>query len=197
MEIVIAIAGILRNLVRIGVGVVVVILAIIALLDWMVRSRKVNAFHPIARFLRQTVGPILIPVERRVVGAGGLPSAAPLWALAFSIIAGIVIITIIDFVIGQLLGAWMAMRGGPRGIYEILVRWTFTILQVALVIRVLTSWLPISPYSKWIRWVFPLTEPILSPLRQFVPRLGMFDITPIVAFFLLRFLEWVMLSFRF
>ncbi len=30
-----------------------------------------------------------------------------------------------------------------------------------------------------------ITEPILSPIRQYVPRLGMLDLTPMVAIILL------------
>ena len=43
--------------------------------------------------------------------------------------------------------------------------------------------------SRWVRWSFVLTEPILRPLRKIIPPLGMIDITPIVAYFLLRLLQ--------
>jgi YggT family protein len=33
-----------------------------------------------------------------------------------------------------------------------------------------------------------ITEPILAPLRRIVPRIGMIDITPLVAIILLQFL---------
>lgn len=196
MEFVLGLGEIIRQVVRIGVGLIVLILAVIAILDWMVRKYRVNAFHPLATFLRRTVAPILKPVERSVVRAGGLPTAAPLWTLAFAIIAGIVIITLTDMVIQQIASIWFGLRGGPRGIYLVLVRWTFSILQIAIIIRVLSSWVPISPYSRFMRLVYSLTEPILGPLRQFVPRLGFFDITPIIAFFLLRLLESVFMNFR-
>jgi YggT family protein len=46
-----------------------------------------------------------------------------------------------------------------------------------------------------------VTEPILAPLRRVVPRIGMIDITPIVAIFLMNFvsqvLQQVLLSARF
>ena len=60
---------------------------------------------------------------------------------------------------------------------------------LALIVRVLASWLPISPYSIWIRWSYPLTNWILNPLRRIIPPLGMMDITPIVAYLLLA---WVL-----
>ncbi len=66
-------------------------------------------------------------------------------------------------------------------------------LQFAIIVVVIVSWLPISPFSPWVRWAFALTEPILRPLRQIVPRIGMIDITPIVAYFLLAILESALL----
>ena len=49
-----------------------------------------------------------------------------------------------------------------------------------------------------MRVLMDITEPILSPLRRIVPRLGMLDITPLVAILLLsaaeRLLESVILN---
>jgi YggT family protein len=64
-----------------------------------------------------------------------------------------------------------------------------TVLSYAIIIRALISWFPIAPTSPIIRILDDVTEPILSPLRRIVPRLGMMDITPIVALVLLRLLE--------
>jgi YggT family protein len=36
-----------------------------------------------------------------------------------------------------------------------------------------------------MRFVFHVTEPLLGPLRRTVPAVGMFDISPIVAFLIL------------
>jgi len=54
---------------------------------------------------------------------------------------------------------------------------------------VISSWLPISPYSAWVNWSYRLSEPILSPLRRVVPVLAGLDITPIVAYILLGIIE--------
>jgi YggT family protein len=71
----------------------------------------------------------------------------------------------------------------------ILVSWAFSLLRLALLVRVLASWFPISPFSKWIRWSFVLTEWMIVPLRRIIPRLGMFDLTPLIAWFLLNLLQ--------
>lgn len=67
----------------------------------------------------------------------------------------------------------------------------FNVLIIAILIDALISWFPIAPDSPIVRILDDITEPILAPLRQVVPRLGMFDITPIVAMFLLEILQGV------
>jgi YggT family protein len=165
------------------------VFAAICVLDWAVRTRKISPFNAIARFCRSTVDPIIAPVERSVVRAGGTPAAAPLWALAVIVIGGILLLTLLDMVRLEVVKTILASNQGAAGIYHLLVSWTFTILKTAIVVRVISSWLPISPYSKWVRWSYQLSEPMLAPLRRFVPALGGLDITPILAYILLSIIE--------
>lgn len=168
---------------------VAVVFAAICGLDWAVRTRKISPFNAIARFCRSTVDPIIAPVERSVVRAGGTPAAAPLWALAVIVIGGILLLTLLDMVRLEVVKSIIASNQGAAGIYHLLVSWTFTILKTAIIVRVISSWLPISPYSKWVRWSYQLSEPMLAPLRRFVPVLGGLDITPILAYILLSIIE--------
>lgn len=169
-------------------------LAVVFGIDWLVRTRRINPFNPVARFFRGSVDPLLAPVERRVVSAGGMPSSAPWWALVVVVVGGIVLISLLGFVRNQLIGIAFAAEQGPRGILRLLVSLTFSVLQLALFIRVISSWFRISPYSPWIRWTFQITEPILAPLRRVIPSVGMIDITPIIAYFILSLLSSVILS---
>lgn len=167
----------------------VIIIAIVLLVDWLARTRRLNPFHPLARGVRRVVDPLLLPIERRVVRAGGLPSSAPIWALVGAVILGVILVSAIDWLLGSLVAVSIALASGPMGLFVLLVRLTFGVLQLALLIVVIVSWLPISPYSPWVRWAFALTEPILRPLRQILPTLGALDISPLVAYFVLSFLE--------
>ena len=160
--------------------------------SYAVRTRKLQPFSPLARFIRERIDPWLIaPMERRLLRAGGTPYAAPWWALAAVIIGGLLMISGLAFLRDQL--ALLAYATQSGSILFVLVRWTFGILQVALFARVISSWVGGSPYSKWWRWSFVLTEPILAPLRRIVPTIGMFDITIIIAYFGLQLLERVIL----
>lgn len=71
----------------------------------------------------------------------------------------------------------------------------FNILSLAILARVLLSWVRVNPFNPIVSLLDQITEPILSPLRRVIPAIGMIDITPIVALFLLRFLQQILLSF--
>jgi YggT family protein len=171
---------------------IAVVLAAICALDWAVRTRKISPFNAIARFCRSTVDPLIAPIERKVVKAGGTPASAPLWALAAVVVGGILLLSFVDVLRTQVVLSSLAAQNGSAGIFHLLVSWTFWILKAALIVRVISSWFPISPYSGWIRWSYALSEPILAPLRRIVPNLGGLDITPILAYFLLNIIESVL-----
>ena len=167
-------------------------LAVMALLDWLVRTRRISPFSGIGRFARGTIDPLFKPVERAVVRAGGNPVMAPFWALALAVLGGIVLISLLEFVRDQLVFGMSASQSGIGGMGVVLLHWLFQIMRLALLVRVVCSWVRVSPFSKWVRWAFVLTEPLLRPLRQVIPTIGMVDITPIVLYFVLGLLERVL-----
>ena len=62
--------------------------SLVALTHWAVRSRRISPFGAWPRFMRRVSDPVLHPMERRVISAGGNPQSAPLWLLAV-VIAGV------------------------------------------------------------------------------------------------------------
>jgi YggT family protein len=189
MEDVLSGAGAIIQVVRAALLSIAVVFGVICVLDWAVRTRKISPFNAVARFCRATVDPLIAPIERKVVRAGGTPASAPLWALAAVVIGGILLLSLLDFILLQVARSMIASQNGAAGIFHLLVSWTFTILKIALIVRVISSWLPISPYSRWVLWSYKLSEPILAPMRRIVPNLGGLDITPILAYFLLSLTE--------
>ena len=168
--------------------------AVAAVVSYSVRTRKISPFSPVARFTRDKVDPWLIaPMERRIVRAGGTPYAAPWWALAAVIVGGLVLLSAVGFLRDQLM-MLAYMSGSAASLAALLVRWTCSILRLALFARVISSWVGGSPYSKWWRWSYLLTEWFLAPLRQVIPTIGMIDITVLIAYFGLGILESVITS---
>jgi len=165
-----------------------------AITSWGVRTRRISPFSPVARFVRDKVDPVLIaPMERRLVRAGGTPYSAPWWALAVVVLGGLLLLSGVQFLRDQFLMLAYASQSGA-GLVMLLVKWTFSVLRIALFARVIASWVGGGPYSKWWRWSFVLTEWFLAPLRNVIPTIGMIDISVLVAYFGLGILESVVLS---
>lgn len=80
-----------------------------------------------------------------------------------------------------------------------LVRMAFEVLNWLIIARVLLSWIRHDPRSPIIRFVYDITEPILSPFRRMMPvRAGMgIDWSPILAILVLQFVERAVLSLLF
>lgn len=52
--------------------------------------------------------------------------------------------------------------------------------------RIILSWFPISPGSPLASvasFCYAVTEPVLGPVRNLLPSIGMFDLSPIVVIF--------------
>ena len=63
----------------------------------------------------------------------------------------------------------------------------FHALSYAIFLRVIMSWLTVSPGNPFVNFIHQITDPILSPLRRLIPPIGgTIDISPMVAIILLQ-----------
>ena len=65
---------------------------------------------------------------------------------------------------------------------------------IALFVRVILSWFPVSRENPVVNVVFQITDPMLAPIRRFMPSTGMLDLSPLVLFFILLFLRYLVNS---
>ena len=70
-----------------------------------------------------------------------------------------------------------------------LVDWVFKLYSLAFIVRALLSWLNVSYYHPVARFLIQITEPVLAPLRRYIPPRGGLDFTPIVALLILWLVE--------
>lgn len=176
-------------IVRSVVVVALVYAALVALTTWLVRTKRLSPFGVWPRFVRRISEPVLLPLERRIIRAGASPQDAPFWLLGIAVIGGLLLISLVGWLIGFVYQLAALSQAGPRIWLIIAVQWTFRILMVALLIRVFASWFGVSPYTKWMRPIVALTDWILDPLRRVLPPFGPLDLSPLVAYLLLSIAE--------
>ncbi|HEX4978607.1 MAG TPA: YggT family protein [Acidimicrobiales bacterium] len=63
---------------------------------------------------------------------------------------------------------------------------------LCLFARIVLSWFPLAPggaMSSIFGVLYNLTEPVLGPVRQILPSVGMIDLSPIVVFIVINILS--------
>lgn len=166
----------------------------VALTHWAVRSRRIAPFGAWPRLVRRASDPIVLPLERRVLRAGGSPQDAPLWLVGLVIGGGLLLLTLVHWVTGFAVTVRVLADAGPRAWLRFAVSALFAVLMVALVVRVVASWIGVSPYRSWMRPVMALTSWIIDPIRRVLPPLGMIDFSPLVAWLALSLVRGFVLS---
>ena len=155
--------------------------ALAAAIAWGVRTRRLNPFGVAGRFSRRWIDPLLAPVERMVLRTGGTTASVPGWGLVVALVGGALLLTAVQAGTGLITEvAWAMAR--PMGVPILLLSWMFALLRLALIVRVVASWLPVSGASWWMRGTYRLTEWMLRPLRGVIPSFGAVDLTPLVAY---------------
>jgi YggT family protein len=70
----------------------------------------------------------------------------------------------------------------------------FTVLSIAVIGRALISWFDPMMRSGISQLLVDLTEPIIAPIRRFVPPIGgTLDLSPLIALILLQVVERIIL----
>lgn len=75
-----------------------------------------------------------------------------------------------------------------------LINLVFTVYTFMLLARVIGSWFPRFAHSRVMHFLGFYTDPYLNLFRRFIPPLGMIDISPMVAFMALQFLQYLVVA---
>ncbi len=75
-----------------------------------------------------------------------------------------------------------------------IVGYGIQVLIFAIFARAIITWFPVDRAGPIMRALNAITEPVLDPLRRVVPQIGMVDITPMIAIFLLIFINSALTS---
>lgn len=174
---------------RILVGAAFVLGLVVAATHALVRSQRIAAFGGWASFVRRWSDPLLKPIERRLHGAGGNPQHAPWWLVAGVVVLGLVLISLLKWLVGFVLTLGYAVAGGPRAIAFTTINTIISLLMLLLLVRVFGSWFGAGRYNRWMKIPYAATDWLVEPIRQRLPPFGMFDVSPLVAYLVLMLLR--------
>ena len=175
--------------VTLGVTAVIVAAVVLIALRTIFNYLNVNPFGWLAITLRRSTEPVLAPVRAVLIGFRLDPKFAPFIAVILIIVAGYLVVQVAGGILNTIAGIIYATSsrqlGAPVAIMGYLLFGFLGLYTLTIFIRIIFSFIGASYANPLMRFLVRTTEPLLGPLRRTIPPVGMFDISPIVAFLIL------------
>ncbi|TFH67040.1 MAG: YggT family protein [Gemmatimonadales bacterium] len=181
---------VLRVLLLVALGTAVTV----ALTSWAVRRGLLEAFGTWSRWVRRWSDPLLAPVERQLVRQGRNPQEGPIWFLGVVAVSGILVLNLTRWLVGTIATIATLSQAGPLPVLAFLANLLYSALLMALLVRVIGSWVGGTRWTAVIRWAYTLTDWVVLPIQKRLPPFGPFDVSPILAYFVLLILRSLVLG---
>lgn len=172
-----------------------VIVAIIATITLMVLrliaiQMDINPFTWTALTLRRVTDPLLLPVRRGLISLSVDPKYAPVVAILLIILLGWFLLQVVSSLANTLIGILIsASQQNLVAAVGYVIHGLLGLYSLMIFLRIIFSWGLVSYSNPLMKFLVNATEPLLAPLRRIIPPLGMFDISPIVAFVIVWLLQ--------
>jgi YggT family protein len=151
------------------------VLATILLIRFWMQATRVRPPSQIAGFIFVTSDWLVKPLRKITPGSGGYDWASLVAAYLVALAVTVLIFTGAGFPLSPVVLLLALIR---------LVNWIVYGFMGLLLIDVVLSW--VNPHAPMAPLIRALTDPLLRPLRRVIPPLGGIDLSPLVAFLLLR-----------
>ena|GEM_PF-56588 len=177
--------------------VVAAILSMIALMlvRFILNYADVNPFSRPVIFVRSLTDPFVNPVRRSLMGYGIQPNGAPLVVVLLTILVGAFAWMLASSLLNTAAGVFLSLTsrstGGIVAFVGYILYGALSLYALLLLIRIVFSWGRVSEVRGLMRFLAKITDPLLVPLRHSIPPVGMFDISPIVAFIIITLFQWM------
>jgi YggT family protein len=160
---------------------------LIILLRFVLQLVRADFYNPLSQFAVRATQPLLKPLRRIIPSLFGLDMSSLVLAIIVQMI---------------LMALTLLLAYGTTGDPLHLLIWSIIgvtalflkIFFFALIVSVILSWVAPASHNPGAELVNQITEPMLAPLRRILPNLGGLDISPILAFMVLKLLDMLVIN---
>ena len=154
-------------------------------LRYIMQIVRADYYNPIAQFIVKATNPVLIPFRKIVPGWGKQDLAALLFCW-LALIAKLFLFKFIGLGVISIAGSGIVVSAlGPATIIALaavdVLALVFNIFFFAIIIMAVLSWVSPAGYNPIAALVSSICEPLIAPVRRYVPPLGGMDLSPLVA----------------
>lgn len=175
------------------ISVIFNLYALLLAVRFIMQLFRADYYNPLAQFVVKVTDPVLKPVRRIVPSIKSYDTSSLLLAFTVLLIKLVLLKTLSDERV-QVASAFFSLQIFSYGTLFLLafvevIHLLFNIFIYAMIIQAILSWFP-NPATDSIRNLLSgITEPILRPIRKYVPPIGGLDLSiliGIIALFALR-----------
>lgn len=148
------------------------------LVRFMLAYARADFHNPYSQALVKVTNPVLVPLRRFIPAIGKIDTSSLVLAYALKLLGGMLVMGIM----GKALNLGYLI---PAAAVDLL-RSVVWIYIMAMIIQVMMSWLGNTHGNPIASLLHSLTAPILRPIRNIVPLIGMIDLSPLVAILILQ-----------
>ncbi|WP_420234280.1 YggT family protein [Pseudomonas sp. ABY48] len=160
---------------------------LIVLLRFVLQLVRANFYNPLCQFIVKATQPLLKPLRRIIPSLFGLDMSSLVLAILVQL---------------ALMALTLLLTYGTTGNPLQLLIWSIIgvtalfmkIFFFALIISVILSWVAPGSHNPGAELVNQICEPALAPFRRIVPNLGGLDISPILAFLVLKLIDMLVIN---
>lgn len=169
-----------------GILAIIVAVTLLMVLRLVADALDLNPFGWMSRTIRRLTDGLVVPVRGGLRNFGIDPKFAPIVAILLVILLGFFGLQLVETLFLTIAGILVSLqRGAPVAVLGFVLYGLISFYILLIFMRVVFSWGMVSYTNRVMRFLVDTTEPLLGPLRRVVPRLGMLDISPIVALLIL------------
>ena len=160
---------------------------LIVLLRFVLQLVRANFYNPLCQFAVRATQPLLKPLRRIIPSLFGLDMSSLVLAIIVQL---------------ALMALTLLLTYGTTGNPLQLLIWSIIgvtalflkIFFFALIISVILSWVAPGSHNPGAELVNQICEPALAPFRRILPSMGGLDISPILAFMVLKLLDMLVIN---
>ena len=157
------------------------------ILRYLLTIVRVDSLNPLSALIIKVTNPLLKPLRRTIPGYFGID-----WASIISLF----LVQAIEIILVALIitGGIPAFSGLTMLTIAYLLRTILYIYLFIIIVQVIISWVNPNVYNPITTIMYQISEPILKPIRQFIPSSGGLDFSPLVALIIINLLMILIIS---
>ncbi|BAP42704.1 YGGT family protein [Pseudomonas sp. StFLB209] len=160
---------------------------LVILLRFVLQLVRADFYNPLSQFAVKATQPLLRPLRRIIPSLFGLDMSSLVLAIIVQMVLMALTLLLAEGTTGPFLSLLVWAIIGVTGLF-------LNIFFYALIISVILSWVAPGSHNPGAELVNQICEPVLAPFRRLLPNLGGLDISPILAFMVIKLLDMLVIN---